>query len=253
MKIENLEFYKELLKCNTSNYQNFDNEIIKEEFNLYEKASLNCDNYVPVNSLEQWKHGDIIYNYPVIHPAHEKIVEVIKTLNYKDICEVGAGAGIVAKYIYNLNNDVNLTCVESSDTHISQMKENFDKSIDIIKPNIDVRANIIKSLAQEIPLDDNSFDIVYTSTVLMHIPFILVPKVIMEITRISKKYILHVENTNNELNTVIIGNQKSDLNKLTLNYEKIYNKLNVKTVMCEYFKYPYVDCNFICYLGEKIK
>jgi ubiquinone/menaquinone biosynthesis C-methylase UbiE len=253
MKIENIDFYKKILICNNSNINVFDDNVILKEFELYEKASLNWDNYECVSSLKHWRESHGSYEYPNIHPHHQKLINVVKTLNCNDICEIGAGAGVVSKYVYNLNNNINLTCIEGSDKHISQMKENFNKEINIIKPNIDVYSNIIKSLAQDIPLQNNIFDLVYTCTVLMHIPFLILPKTLMEIVRISKKYILHIENTNNEINAVVMGKQISNLNKFTLNYKQAYELLNVKTLINEIYKDPHNDCNFICYLGEKIK
>lgn len=250
MNINNLdmEYYKSLLRCNFNGVEKFEDDLIKNEFEIYSDAILNWDNYGEVSSLEHWWRGQGIG----CQELYDKCLDIVKKLDCVNICEIGAGAGILAKYIYDLNTNINLTCIEGSKNHISHMKENFNSNNNIIKPFIDVNANIIKAIAQDIPLDNNLFDLVYTCTVLMHIPYLLLPKALMEITRISNKYVLHIENTNREINAIAMGKQKSELNKLCIDYSKMYELLNVKTIINKEYKYPGANCNFVCFLGEKI-
>jgi predicted RNA methylase len=244
---------KELLSCNLENISDFPENVVEEEKNIYFNSVKSWNQYECVSSLEGWKDKKYGYSYPNIHLHHRKIVDTIKNLkNIKSVCEIGAGAGVVSKYVYVTCPEIDLTCVEGADEHIVQMKENFKKESKIIEPFIDVDAKIIKSIAQEISLESESFDIVFTCTMMMHIPFILVPKAIMEINRISKRYILHVENQNNEINAVCAGFGKSQLNRLCIDYEKMYALLGVKTLIKEIYKDPHANCDCICFLGEKI-
>jgi len=55
---------------------------------------------------------------------------------------------------------------------------------------------IIKAdITQKIPFPDNSFDLVYTAGVLMHIPPFKIKKARNEIFRVAKKHILLIEST----------------------------------------------------------
>lgn len=239
--------YLDLLKCNTKKISGFDISLLKEEWDIYNTSLNDWSNYGGVPTLEQWKHPN--YVYPNIHPIHKKIVDTVELLKPATVCDVGAGAGTVAKYVYNLDSSIQLNCVEGNDVHIEQMKNNFDHNFRIIPPYITVNANILKAAAQSIPIESNSQDLVYTCTVLMHIPFLMAVKAIQEIARINRKHVLHLERKDGN---VVIGNQKSDLNYLEIDYPSIYEKLGFKTVKYEEFPYPeneHLSC--IYYLGEK--
>jgi ubiquinone/menaquinone biosynthesis C-methylase UbiE len=248
----NYNDYNDLLACNFNDVKTFDKDMLLNEIDEYKKAMSNgWKNYDSVSSLSDWSVGK--YVYPDIQHHHKKIVDKTKELNVKSICEAGAGGGVVAKHVYTYNDyNIDLTCVEGSDIHIGQMRENFSKESNIVLPQIDVKANIVKGVIQDIPLDDNLFDLVYTCTVMMHIPYLMIPKSMIELVRISKKYIMHVENKNNMINAVCMGNQKSDSNRLIIDYKKMYNKLGVKCL--EYYEYKdeHVDCEYLFFLGEKI-
>ena len=245
MQIDNLE----LLNCNLENISNFDLDVVKEELKIYELSLHDWSVYGFVPTLEDWKPRN--FEYPNIHPMRVKIVNTITSLPIHTICEIGAGAGIVAKYIYAANKNVDLTCVEGSDIHIEQMKQNFSGDSQIILPKMKVNANIMKGIAQDIPLPASSQDMVYTCTVLMHIPYFAAIKAIEDIARVSKRYVLHLERKDGN---VIIGKQKSSLNYLKIDYPSVYEKLGFKTIKYEEFPYPeYEHENLYCiyYLGEK--
>jgi hypothetical protein len=241
--------YLKLLNCNLEKVSDFNLGILKEELEIY-KSSLN--DWATVNGvtekLENYKHP--VFEYPNIHPMTRKIVNTVTSLPVKTVCEIGAGGGRVAKYVYNANRNIELTCVEGSDLHIKHMKQNFDADCDIILPKMAVKANIIKGLAQDIPLSSVSQDLVFTCTVLMHIPYLMAIKAIQDIARVSKKYVLHVERKDGN---VILGNQKSSLNLLQIDYQSVYEKLGFMTIRYEEFTYPeYENLTCVYYLGEKL-
>ena len=244
--------YKELLKCNLNGTKEFNDSEIETEIDIYTESIKSWQNYDEVVSLSNWYSPQ--YVYPKMQNHHDKIVKKTKELGAKSICEVGAGAGVVAKYVYAYNDgNIKLTCLEGGDNHIAQMKENFSQKNSIIAPQIKVKANIVKGIAQDMPFEDESFDLVYTCTVLMHIPFLMLPKVFYDISKKSKKYVIHVENKNDTINCVVMGNQKSNLNRLRIDYKSLYEKLNYKCVEYYDYKDENVDCYYSFYLGEKIK
>ena len=247
--------YRELLSCNLEgvDFTDTPESMLREENDFYLNGIKNDwnDIYETVSSLSVWK--SVHYEYPNIHPNHQRLIDVLKQKKPKSVCEVGAGAGMVSKYCYNLlGPDVKLISVEGSPSHREQMKENFSKSSDIIAPQIEVVADIVEGIAQNLPLEDNSVELVYTCTVAMHIPFLMVPEAFKEFARVSSKYIVHVENPNDKINTVGMGKQQSPLNKLCIDYKKMYELLGVKTLSYERFDDPIAPCQYICYVGEKI-
>tara|TARA_R110002020_G_scaffold475906_2_gene714477 strand:+ start:8447 stop:9256 length:810 start_codon:yes stop_codon:yes gene_type:complete len=226
-----LKDYQDLLSCNLSGVESseFKEDLLKEEYEVYLKSLDNWDNYGSTNSLEDWIFKD--HHYPVIHPTVKKIIDQVDMLKPSSVCDVGAGAGVVSKFVYNLlKPTVDIYCVEGSPHHLSQMKENFSESSTVIAPQLEVKANIVQGIAQNIPLEDNKVELSYTCTVMMHIPFLMIPAVAKEMARITSGYIVHSENDNTVVNTVAIGRQKSQLNYLQIDYPALYNKLGVKTV-----------------------
>lgn len=240
-----------LLSCNLNEFDMFDREEIEKDVERYYKNTENWDSvYGHVSDLSGWAHP--MYTYPAMHVHHDNVVQTVKNLGVKDVCEVGAGAGSVSKYVY-ASTGANMTCLEGSDIHIGQMRENFSKESVVIPPQIDVPANIVKGYIQNSPIPDNSFDLVYTCTVMMHIPFLVIPRAALQIKRMTRKYILHVENRNDVINCVHIpSEQKNRLNYLCINYPRLYESIGVKTLRYEEYKDPHSDSVYVYYLGEKI-
>lgn len=171
-------FYKEniveLLNCNKNNYffSNDDKYHIFEECKLYYNSTLSNSNY-PIdenNKLEQWISNEGLI-YPNIHKHHRFILDIVKDLNPKNILDCGSGPGLVSKYIYYENRNIEITCVENNPVHYKQMLENFDTRSNILKPEINVNATKIKGNIIKLPFNDNKFEFVFSCTVLMHIPF----------------------------------------------------------------------------------
>jgi len=96
---------------------------------------------------------------------HYQISAILST-KPKKILEIGIGNGVVSSYLKNQGLSVT-TC-------------DFDKSI---KP--DVVADIRK-----LPFKDKEFDLVYACQVLEHLPWKESKKALLELKRVSKKYIL---------------------------------------------------------------
>lgn len=247
--ISDLEF--DLLRHNLENFSMFDRREVEKEVERYYSSTENWDNvYGHVDDLSGW--ASRIYSYPNINVHHRRIVDTASSLGVRDVCEVGAGAGSVSKYVH-ASTGANMTCLEGSDFHIAQMKENFSESSNIILPQINVPAKIVKGYIQNNSIPDESFDLVYTCTVMMHIPFLVIPRAALQIKRMTRRYILHVENRNDQINCVHIpGSVKNRLNYLCIDYRKMYESIGIKTLKYEEYPDPHANCTYVHYLGEKI-
>jgi hypothetical protein len=138
------------------------------------------------------------------------------------------------------------------------MKENFYHRTSVIKPDIKVKAKIIKATMPNLSMfRSNAFDLVYTCTVMMHMPFIINVCSATEFARITSKYILHVENRNlgNNWydNCTVNPPGMSDLNFCAIDYKALYESLGFKTLSYYEFNTHDSPCVNIYYLGEKIQ
>lgn len=230
---------RELLNCNLNNVDLFETvgeDVINQQVESYQTETDNHRNY-PVESpkLSDWYNSDV---YPDINNEVIFILGCIQ--NYLPptegqikprILEGGAGCGKTSKIVYNLlDGNVDLHCVENSDCYYNQMLENFENTT--YPPKITVKATTHLGSIHDLSIyKDRTFDMVYTHTVLMHIPFISAVQSIQELARISDKYVCHVENLNDKTNCVYPQKAWQPFNKLMINYEKIYNLLGFETLI----------------------
>ncbi len=246
---------QELFKCNLS-HRNVAAECdIDGQMKLYQAALADESNYKGMACLEDWDNG---YLYPAMHPAHQVISDIVTSLAINSICEVGAGCGRVSKYVYAKNPALDLTCIEHNSFHFSHIKENFEERTWVVQPDIIVKANLIKACLPNLSqVASNNFDLVFTCTVMMHLPFIPAIFSALELVRISKRYILHVENKNQGDEwynmTIVKPPTMSPINYLGIDYVKLYESLGVKTIQYREFKDPLSPATFIVYLGEKVQ
>jgi hypothetical protein len=244
--------FEDLLKCNLSNRDiasecDFENEIL-----IYREAVSDESNCSLQLTLESWNN----YPYPNIHPLHRILLDIIKGLNVSSVAEIGAGCGRLSKYLYAENPLLKLTCIENNSIHLKQIDENFRTRTGVILPNIRVPANIIQGCLPDLYfLKSNSFDLVFTSTLMMHLPFIPAVFSALEIKRISSKYILHLENKNDGIYwynmTINKPDAMSPSNMVAVDYVKLYESVGVKTLKYLEFKDPNSPATFVFYLGEK--
>ena len=242
--------FPELLYCNESRTgvaHKIDVAAFMEDYFKSMQTWMNYPTQIP--DLKGWvdSKGN---KWPNLHPAHQHVVDTYKTYRPASVCEVGAGAGVVAKYVFAASDQkVKLACVEGSATHLAAMKLNFSGTSDIIAPNIKVNAEVVKAAAQKIPFADNSYELVYTCTLMMHVPYIAAVLAACEMARVSSKYVLHVEG----YHTDGIAGFRDKYNLLLLDYERLYHKLGFQTVKKFFYQDPYsTEYDYIVYLAEKI-
>lgn len=245
-----LENMHHLLKNNLEQvdvYNNLGRERIAIDLQRYLDSLLKNTNYnrSEVDKLEDWRSP-----LNAVHPFQKQIADICSALNVQNVLDAGAGAGAVAKIVRS-QCDAKLTCVEKSPIHFTQMYENFNTRTDVVGPNIKVDAILFnRSLHDLTNFEDGEFDMVYTCTVAMHIPFIPAIGVLCELARVTSKYILHVENVRA---CTAIGDMREHFeNTRSIDYVKLYESLGFKTVTYQIDDYPeYPGHKYVLYLACK--
>ena len=128
-------------------------------------------------------------------------LDKIKRLQPKSILEVGCGAGQVLEFMHAIDN-AGVVGVDFSRPLLQVAGTVLDKE-----------TNLVQASAHHLPFKDNTFDVVYTSVVLQHIPHDI-QKVYDEIARVSRRYIVHLEGLN-----------KFNYNVFPHDYEKFYSAM----------------------------
>lgn len=121
----------------------------------------------------------------------QSILSRIQEIKPKTVLEVGCGFGRNFPYI-----KANLKCVERL-VGIELSKTMIDSSckyFSMFKEKIDV--TLIQGDAKSLPFKDNEFDLIFTHVCLTHIPPKFIPQVTKEISRVAKKWIIHIERWN---------------------------------------------------------
>lgn len=214
----------------------------------------------PMDTLEEWVDGHGHSYETTLNPVHEFVISRILATESTSVLEVGAGPGVVAKYLYSrfqdLGRKLDLHCLENSKNRVELMRINFTRQSKIIGPFRDIVANVIHGNAQDIPLGDQSLDLVYTCTVLQHIPFPANAKAVSEIARIAKKYVLHVEGFHSD---GVIQTSQSKLGRklrrreLTqLDLPHMYDELGFDTIELSTGVFPYQpEYRYMIFLGKR--
>ena len=131
------------------------------------------------------------------------------------------------------------------------MLENFFSRTDVIPPNIKVDAKIFKQSLHDLKqYPDDYFDVGFTCTVMMHIPYIIAVSIITEISRICKT-VIHAENTNEIINCVVTGKTVLPHEKIVIDYEKLYKTLGFEIIQNDIVKDPYADCFYVYFHAKK--
>ena len=152
------------------------------------KGSLDIE-YAREKELQKafWERDDLNKRRKPSHPVirafvEPKITEIEKYIEIEknsDLLELGAGNGFFSFYLENI---CNLTATDYSRKRIELNPAKSKRVMD----------------ASNIEFEDNSFDIVFESNLLHHV--VDIDRVISEMKRVSKKYLVFIEpNRNNPL------------------------------------------------------
>jgi pseudaminic acid biosynthesis-associated methylase len=92
-------------------------------------------------------------------------------------------------------------------------------------------ANYLRATAKNVPFKDCFFDLVFTCGVLIHQPEETLPRVLGEMYRLSRKYVLFAEYGDEETHAIPYrGNEKALFRR---NYEQIWQQMYPETVLIE--------------------
>jgi hypothetical protein len=138
-----------LLKANTRHRNVFRRADVVGKLQSFDRATQEWANYPEtVPALDGWIDNRYGTGWGNLHRTHAVVVDACRELRPSSVCEIGAGAGVVAKYVYaSLTPPPTLVCVEGASSHIEQMRANFRPSAPI-PPCIDVDATIVQTAAQ---------------------------------------------------------------------------------------------------------
>jgi phospholipid N-methyltransferase len=245
--------YKDLLDCNINREEIskiISDQEIESELETYHVSIVNNTNYIPVSSsvstLEYWREPYHPHLFPLL------INHYCGSLNCKDICELGAGVGNISKCLKHGYPVCNLTAIEANETNFRLLQNNLINTPMVLEPYGLADIKTLRLSGHNLSsIPDKSFDMVYTCTVLMHIPYLPQLAVICEIARISSKYVMHVENT---VAATAIGDMKNHyLNTRTTDYPAVYSLLGFKTIRNDIRPYPdSKDHNVRIFIAERI-
>jgi SAM-dependent methyltransferase len=164
----------DLLKCNLNNVNLIDTIGVDGILKCIDDYSISTNehrNYLTDNSsLSNWYEDGIVY--PNVSEYMKPVIDVVKNYKPYSILEAGAGGGKLSKMVYDLmDGDVDLHCVENNTEHYNQMLKNFNELI--FEPKRIIKAKTyLSSIDNMSEFEDNKFNLTYTHTVMMHIPYI---------------------------------------------------------------------------------
>lgn len=120
-----------------------------------------------------------------IHNYDIAVYNLIEKLKPAVVLEIGCGFGKNLKELVKRGySGDKLSGVDISSTMLKEARKN------ISNPQITLKkANLIKGL----PFDDGSFELVYVSKILMHIPAEALRKAAVECIRVSRKHVIFCE------------------------------------------------------------
>lgn len=109
-------------------------------------------------------------------------VELLPEKKYDKVLEIGCGMGYYSAFLSKLANEVVATDIEFEDVTIHSI--GLNKTIDFLNKLNVKNVQVIPASAESLPFEDNSFDMVFSSHVLEHVPDR--NKAIAEINRVLK-------------------------------------------------------------------
>lgn len=158
--------------------------------------------------FEKWnKHkvGSITWINKHRNHLHRKLFTdyVINNQNINSILEIGAGELIEAQDIISNRHDIKYTVVDVSNSFLENCRR-----LNICK--------CIQSSMDDLPFEDDSFDLVYMSSVIEHTPNL--SKTIFEINRVAKSYYIVMFKWK-----MISGNLESNFSKKKKYFSTLFN------------------------------
>jgi len=147
---------------------------------------LNKDLDKKKNIIDKYNSTSTFYDnrYSKIQKEKYKILFRNCNLNYKTILDAGCGTGLLIEYIYNLNINKTKKKVKYIGIDISwKMLINFSNNTKKIKDIEDI--NLILGDIENLPLRQNTFNVIFSITSLQNLP--VIKKGLSEFIRVGQK------------------------------------------------------------------
>ncbi len=174
------------------------------------------DEYIHRNTYEDWK----------LKFGKKAFQRIIGGLKINSILEVGSNIGLNLRYLTSLTSEaVDLFAVEPNEK--AYLKLCDDKNIRLKKA--------WNTSSYEIPLPDDSIDMVFTSGVLIHISPNDLRKATDEIVRISRRYVLCIEYFSHQPKTIKYQGKNNLLFKMDYGAFYLDNYSNLKCIDFGFF------------------
>lgn len=128
---------------------------------------------------------------PYYRYKRTRFLDLLRTVDFngKSVLEIGCGPGGNLKEIHESYSPKNLTGVDISNAMIDLAKSNLPEAVEIIRIN-----------GTELPFKDQSFDIVFTATVLQHnTDEKMLKAIISELCRVSNNKVYLFERVESEI------------------------------------------------------
>jgi SAM-dependent methyltransferase len=144
------------------------------------------------------------------------IANIVKRNNIKSVLELGCNSGRNLKAIYEQCPDVKVVGVDICEEAIKYAQEVDNNKAEFI----------IGSLYDLSDFEDDSFDLVFTSSVLFHIPSDKAPGIIAEQKRIARGFIFNIECHGSDGKVIV--KREGTPHQWSTDYIKIYKNLGLK-------------------------
>ena len=154
-----------------------------------------------------------------IFPQHQWLLKVVKRLKPDSILEVGCGFGRNLKFLLDKGiRPGSLTGVDISPLLLKQIR--LPKSVRIIQANV-----------LQLPFSSNRFDLVFTHGLLMHVNPRKLNQALQELFRVTKKYLMIIEECRTRPQTLNYFTWAHDYEKIIKAYPGTVEEINtVKTL-----------------------
>jgi ubiquinone/menaquinone biosynthesis C-methylase UbiE len=175
-------------------------------------ARLNSYPWMVERGEDFWKNNKVASGQYL--PYKKKLVEKIKSFNPVSILDIGCGAG----------HDLELLRKEFPNAKLAGLDISESAVIETLKKVPD--AQVIMGKADDLPFENNSFDVVITDAVLIDVPPEKIEKVRDEIMRVAKKGVVLAEFHHNDFGAL----GKASLKHWARNYVELFGKGEIEKI-----------------------
>lgn len=177
-----------------------------------------------ITKYDRDEHNHIRF-FDNLHPNWKELYHLVDVLDVDSVYEVGCGSG---QHLINLRllnptrklagSDYAQSQIDVGARRLDLHKYDFAKDIKVI----DMTESIDDSVTQ--------YELVYTQAVVMHLAHPRAKKMLMNMCKLSSKYIVMIENINNHNFPVLIEEAAPDFEIIDIVEDSEHNVLNKKYI-----------------------